>query len=215
MAGFRCPLTAPLVASVCNAGGLGTLASVGLGEFEPDIFTNYAVANARALQKEIRRTRRMTDRPFAVNIMCALTDYEALVKICVEEKVEVIVSGVGLPLKLPEYVDIERTKLVPMVSSARAAELICKAWDKKYNLIPDAIIVEGPESGGHQGFSFQELENIELYSLESILQKVAKSIKVFEEKHNRRIPLVAAGGIFSAQDISKHLNNGACGVQMG
>jgi len=207
--------TASLVSAVSNAGCLGTLASVGLGEFEKDIDKNYALANSRALKKEIRKTQKMTDNPFAVNVMVALTDYEALVETCVKEKIDVIITGTGLPFKLPEYVNRKETKLVPKISSDRAAYIICKKWSDKYNIIPDALMVEGPKSGGHQGFSFKELEDIEKYSLENIILNVIKVIEPFQKKYNKKISIIAAGGIYDGKDIAKMFKLGVNGVQLG
>jgi NAD(P)H-dependent flavin oxidoreductase YrpB (nitropropane dioxygenase family) len=204
-----------LVSAVCNAGGLGTIASVGLGEFEKDIYANYARANARALKKEIEKTRAMTDKPFAVNIMSILTDYEELVKTCNELRVAVIVSGAGLPLKLPKYVTNSYTKLVPVISSARAAAIVFRTWEKKFQRVPDAVVVEGPKSGGHQGFSWDELLELDKYSLKTILKDVGEIVKLYKVRYKKEIPIIAAGGLYSDKDIALYLNNGAQAVQLG
>ena len=207
--------TAPLVAAVSNYGALGTLASVGMGEFEPDIFTNYKVANGRALAKEIRRTKQMTDKPIAVNIMAVLTDYEQLAKVCSDEGVDIIISGAGLPLSLPKHVDYNKVKLIPKISSARALELICKKWDKTYNIVPDAVIFEGPNSGGHQGFSFNELVEMNGNYIENNLPFVLKTMKPYEDKYGKNVPVIFAGGIFNGQEIAQYLKLGAGEVKLG
>lgn len=215
--------TAPLVSAVSNHGGLGILASVGLGELEPDINVNYDIANSRALKKEIIRTKKLTDKPFGVNIMCVLTDYESLVKTCIEENVAAIISGAGLPSNLPKLLDGRNIKKIPLVSSGKAADLICKIWDKKYSTIPDAIVVEGPKAGGHLGFKMEHLtrfnvtdiENVSTDELDAILSDVLEKVTVYEDKYSRKIPIIAAGGIYSGKDIARVMNLGASGVQMG
>ncbi len=215
--------TAPLVSAVSNNGGMGILASVTLGESEPDFKTNYVEANSRALRKEIKKIKEMTDRPFGVNIMCMLSDYESLVEVCKEEKIAAIFSGAGLPSNLPELLDGIDIKKVPIVSSAKAANLICKIWDKKYSTIPDALVVEGPKAGGHLGFKMEQLnqyndddeKGTSAIDLDNILKDVLEIIIKFEEKYNRKIPVIAAGGIFTGKDIARVMNFGVSGVQMG
>jgi nitronate monooxygenase len=207
--------TAPLASAVSNYGALGTLASVGLGEFEPDIFSNYKDANGRALAKEIRRTKQMTNNPIAVNIMSVLTDYGQHAKVCSDEGVDIIISGAGLPLFLPEYVDCTKVKLIPKISSGKALELICKKWDKMYRLIPDAVVFEGPESGGHQGFKFDELARIKGNYLSDNLPFILKILNPFEEKYGNKIPVIVAGGIFTGEEIAKYFKLGASGVKLG
>ncbi len=201
-----------LVSAVSNEGGLGVLAAVGLGE-EGTEGSNFTNRSRSALRDIIRQTRLKTKNPFGVNIMCALTDYDGLVNIAQEESVDVIISGAGLPLKLPAMVKNLLTKLVPIVSSGRAARIICSFWQKKYNRLPDAIVVEGPKAGGHLGYSRAELLDKENFSLQRILKDVIAVTRVFEKK-DKRIPVIAAGGIFDGADIAEAIRAGANGVQM-
>ena len=171
--------------------------------------------NQEALREEIREVRRKSNGTVGVNIMRALSDYQTLVKAAVEEKVDVIISGAGLPLDLPSYLEPNsKTKLIPIVSSARAANIIIKKWTKNYNHLPDAIIVEGPKSGGHQGYSFEELRDSDFvsYGLEKRLSEVIQLIKSNDTTKN--IPVIAAGGIFYGGDIKKFNSLGAAGAQM-
>jgi len=134
-----------LVSAVSNTGALGVLASVGNGEADDYKNLDFEERSARGFRDIIRETKAATKNPIAINIMCALTNYASLVEVAVEEHVEVIISGAGLPLKLPSFVaGHPEIKLVPIVSSARAAGLICKVWNAKYSRLPDALIVEGP-----------------------------------------------------------------------
>ena len=129
--------------------------------------------------------------------MVALTHYADLVQAAIKEKVDIVFSGAGLPLDLPKYLkDGATTKLVPIVSSARAAILICKKWLARYDYLPDALVVEGPKAGGHLGFKPDQLDD-PTYSLEKILKAVLEAVKPFEEKCKRSIPVIAAGGVYN------------------
>ncbi len=144
--------------------------------------------------------------------MCALSDYEKLVQAAVDENVAVIISGAGLPLHLPSLVGASPVKLIPIVSSARAASIICRTWYRRYQRLPDAIIVEGSEAGGHLGFSTDELAHPT--PLGKIITEVLQYTDTLTEKYQCRIPVIAAGGIFTGADIAYYLNLGAAGVQM-
>jgi nitronate monooxygenase len=142
-----------LSSAVANEGGIGIIATAGIGMNEPDFYTNYLEANIKGLRSEIRKARELTKGILGVNIMVALTNFADLVKTAIEEKIDIIFSGAGLPLNLPQYITKGiKTKIVPIVSSARAATIIAKKWTEKYNYLPDAIVVEGPKAGGHLGF---------------------------------------------------------------
>ena len=206
--------TAPLVASVANCGGAGTIASVGLAYGVDEKNLDYVKVSVDSIKDEIRKTRQMTKGIFGVNVLFALSHYDELVKAAVEEKVDFIVSGAGLPLNLPELVEDRDIKIIPIVSSDRAAKIILKTWKRRYNRLPDAIVVEGPYAGGHIGFSEQELENSYDGQLEDIVADVLKLVKTYEDDYNVSIPVIAAGGVFDGNDIARFLNLGAKGVQM-
>ena len=139
-----------LASAVANEGGIGVISAAGIGMLETDFSTNYLEANIRALKKEIRKARELTKGILGVNIMVAMSNFTDMAKTAIEEGIDVIFSGAGLPLNLPSFLkDSKDTKLVPIVSSARAANVIAKRWLKKYNYVPDAIVVEGPMAGGH------------------------------------------------------------------
>ncbi len=204
-----------MAAAVANEGGIGVISGVVLGFLEPDFNTNPFEANIRALRKEIRAARELSPNGvIGVNFLAAVTDYEDLVKAAVEEGIDIIISGAGLPSKLPELVKGSNTKIAPMASSGRTAAVICKMWDKRYNRIPDMIVVEGPDAGGHLGFSMEELTAENKPTLESALKEVLDEIRPFEEKYGTKIPVVAAGGIFNGEDIAKYIKLGAAGVQI-
>ena len=204
-----------LASAVANEGGIGIISGAQIGFTEPDFERNSLAANLRALRSEIRKARELSPNGIlGVNLMVAMNHYKELAVAAVEEKVNLIISGAGLPKDLPEFVKGTKTKIAPIVSSGKAAQLISKLWDRKYNHVPDLVIVEGPEAGGHLGFSLEELTQEKRPNLEQIVQEVKESILPFQEKYNKEIPVIAAGGIFDGNDIAKYMKLGASGVQM-
>ena len=213
---------ARLAAAVAQEGGIGVIAGAMIGMREPDIAHNPIEATIRAMRNELRKARNATTGTIGVNIMVALTTFSTLVKTSVEECADVIFSGAGLPMDLPKiFLDTceeknqqFRTKLIPIVSSVRASVLIARKWMQRYGYTPDAFVVEGPKAGGHLGFAKEDLGKPE-FALETLVPQVLEAIKPFEDKSGRRIPVIAAGGIFSGDDIGRFLDMGASGVQMG
>ena len=203
-----------MAAAVANEGGIGVIAVAGIGMFESDFYTNCQQSCLRALRNEIRKARKLTDGILGVNIMVALSDYADLVRTSVEEGIDIIFSGAGLPLDLPTMVKNTRTKLVPIISSARAARIICKKWWDEFKVLPDAFVIEGPEAGGHLGFKAEELRSPH-NRLENLVTEVLNDLKPFENLVCRSIPVIAAGGIFNGKDIFRFIKLGASAVQMG
>lgn len=211
-----------LASAVAAEGGIGVIAGAMIGMREPDVAKNPVEANSRALAAEIRKARALTDGIIGVNIMVALTDFASLVRTSISERADIIFSGAGLPTDLPkilrEVCDEKKedfqTKLVPIVSSARAAVIICKKWLSRSGYLPDAFVVEGPKAGGHLGYKADELDAPQ-NALEEIIPQVVEAVKPFEDAHGRRIPVIAAGGVYTGEDIHRFLNMGAAGVQMG
>jgi nitronate monooxygenase len=203
-----------LVAAFANEGGLGILSGVNIGYREPDFISNHFKANLRALKREIRKAKENSfNGIIGVNFMVAMNRYKEYVMAAVEEGIDIIVSGAGLPLDLPEFVKDTKTKIIPIISSAKAANLITKLWDKRYNVIPDALVIEGTEAGGHLGFKMEELDK-KRFSLKETLRDVMNVLRPFEEKYNKKVPIILAGGIYSGADIAEHLQAGASAVQM-
>ncbi|MCT4508036.1 MAG: nitronate monooxygenase [Tepidibacter sp.] len=207
---------AKLAAAVANEGGIGVISGVQIGYKEDDFRINNKLANIRALRREIKRAKDLSpDGIIGVNFLVAMENYKEMVKTAVEEKVNLIISGAGLPKSLPELIKGSKTKIAPIVSSAKAATLISKLWDRKYNYVPDMVIVEGPKAGGHLGFSISELASIENIDLVKIINEVKESLNPFKDKYQKDIPVVVAGGIFDGLDIAKYIKAGIDGVQMG
>jgi len=204
-----------LASAVANAGGVGVMAGVQMGFDEPDFTTNSQKANERALRRHIRQAREWSpEGVIGINIMTAINHYRETVQAAVEEKIDLIISGAGLPTELPALVKGSDTKIAPIVSSGKAAALIAKMWDRKHGTAPDLVIVEGPEAGGHLGFSLEDLRRDPPIRLEKLVKDVIDALKATEEKYRKKIPVIAAGGIFDGSDIARFIKMGAGGVQM-
>jgi len=189
--------------------------SAGLGLLYRDFSENFLEASILGLKEEIRKAREKTRGIIGVNVMVAMTNFVDMIKTSISEKVDIIIAGAGLPLDLPSFLKKDSiTKLIPIVSSARAARIICEKWKTNYDYLPDAVIVEGPKAGGHLGFKEEQIEDKD-YTLEKLVPEIAGELKMFEEKYNKTIPLIAAGGIYTGEDIKNILELGASGVQMG
>ena len=204
-----------LSSAVANEGGIGVISGVQIGYREPDFETNTKEANIRALKKEIRKARELSPKGIlGVNLMVAINNYEEMVKACVDEKIDIIISGAGLPLTLPKLVEGSNVKIAPIVSSGKAAALIVKQWNKKYSRIPDMVVVEGPEAGGHLGFKLEQLTE-EKTTLEEIVTEVIEALKPFEENIKSNSCCSSRRNLLQEKILLKFIKLGASGVQMG
>ncbi|WP_206611016.1 NAD(P)H-dependent flavin oxidoreductase [Mariniphaga sediminis] len=202
-----------LASAVANEGGVGVISSAGIGLLYKQSPADYLRDSIWGLKEELRKTRKLTKGIIGVNIMVALSNFADMVRTSIAEKADVIFSGAGLPLDLPSYLTSEsKTLLVPIVSSARAAKIICQKWQANYNYLPDALVVEGPKAGGHLGFKTEQLED-ENYSLEKLIPEVVSVASAYS--HEKAIPVIAAGGITTGEDILRIMKLGAAGVQIG
>ncbi len=206
--------TASLAGAVANCGGAGTLASVGLGFGTKENEVDFVKASREGLQRQMRHAKELTNGVIGVNVLVALNNYEDLARTAISEKADFIVSGAGLPLSLPEFAEGSSVKLMPIVSSGRAANIMIKTWRRRYNRTPDAFVVEGPLAGGHLGFSFKDLESPQKNSLEDLVKDVLEVVNGYEKDLGVNIPVIAAGGIFDGKDIAKFFKIGAKGVQI-
>ena len=208
-----------LAGNVSKEGALGVVSSVGTGYYAEKKFSHkninekpYSEENfycADSLKEVFKNTRKICgDAPLACNVLYASNGYGDIVTDACEAGADIIITGAGLPTNMPEFTkDYPNVALIPIVSSARALKLICRKW-KRYNRLPDAIIVEGPLSGGHQGFTYEQCADDE-FQLENIVPPVIE-----EAKNWGNIPIIAAGGIWDKDDIDKFLEMGCAGVQM-
>lgn len=208
-----------LASAVANEGGIGIISSVGLGILRPQAGKSYTEANIAALKEEIRAARKQSTGILGINIMLAISDFDEMIRTAFEEEIDIVFLGAGLPLKVPstmtlEYLQNSRTKIGIIVSSGRAAKLILNHWAEHFKRIPDIVVVEGPKAGGHLGFKRDQIFD-SAYALEQILPQVKTEVQAIGAKYGKSIPVIAAGGIFSGDQIYKIMDLGADGVQLG
>jgi NAD(P)H-dependent flavin oxidoreductase YrpB (nitropropane dioxygenase family) len=204
-----------LAGAVAAEGGIGIISTAQIGYREPDFDDHPIEANMRAIGKEVAKAKELSGGGIVgVNIMVATREYERYVKAAVEAGVDLIISGAGLPMKLPELVGESKTKLAPIVSSLKSAEVIFKYWQKKYNRLPDLIVIEGPRAGGHLGFHMEDLVEIDDAAYDVEIQKIIDRVKEYGVQYGKDIPVVVAGGIYERKDMEHYMEMGAAGVQM-
>lgn len=205
-----------LAGSVSACGGLGVISTAQIGWREPDFYENPFEANFRAIEKEIKKARKLAKGGvLGVNIMVATQRYEEYVKSAVKAGIDIIISGAGLPIDLPKYVEGSKTKIAPIVSSLKALTVICRMWERKYQTAPDLVVIEGPKAGGHLGFSREELETLTDEAYDKVIVSIIEKVKEYSEKFSKKIPVVVAGGIYERKDMEHVMELGADGVQMG
>ena len=205
-----------LAGTVAREGGIGLISAAQIGFSEPDFEGNPLEANLRAIEKQLRKARSIAqDGIVGFNIMTAMRDYEKYVRAAVEAGADLIVSGAGLPVDLPAYVKGSNTKVAPIVSTCKSANVILKYWDRKYGRTADMVIIEGPKAGGHLGFSEEELSYYtdEKYAHE--IGNIQKTVDSYAKKYDTKIPIAVAGGIDTPQKVKHVLNLGVQAVQVG
>lgn len=204
-----------LAGAVAAAGGVGVISTAQIGFRQPDFAKNPIECNLRVVKEEIRKAREKAKGGIlGVNIMVVTRRYEDYVRAAVEAGIDLVVSGAGLPMKLPELVAGSLTKIAPIVSGRKALEVIVKYWTKKYHHLPDMVVVEGPKAGGHLGFSREEIERYETDSYDAEVVRIIDYVRELSAAHNRAIPVVVGGGVFSGEDMEHYQALGADGVQM-
>lgn len=205
-----------LAAAVANVGGVGLISTAQIGFREPTWDSNPLESNLKALAEELKKARALSPKGIlGFNIMVATKRYEEYVRAAVKAGAEIIVSGAGLPVDLPKYVEGFKTKIAPIVSSVKAAALICKLWDRRYQRVPDMVIVEGPKAGGHLGFTAEDAANMTQEDFDKEIVNIIEEVKNCARKHGCEIPVVVAGGVYSREDVHHVLENlGADGVQV-
>lgn len=204
-----------LAGNVAKYGAIGVISAAHPGYLEKDFEKNTLQANFRALKNHIRKAKDISNNGIiGVNIMVAMKNYKELVEATIEGGADLIISGAGLPLKLPEYTKNSEIKILPIVSSSKATKLILSYWKKHYNRIADGIIVEGPEAGGHLGFKADTIEN-DIIKFDNNVKEIIETVKNLECEYKKEIPVIVAGGVFDSNDIKKYMELGAKGVQIG
>lgn len=204
-----------LAGAVAAQGGIGVISTAQIGFTEPDFIRNPLEANLRMIGEHINRARKIAPEGIlAVNIMVATQNYARYVKEAIKNGIDIIISGAGLPTELPEIAKGTKTKLIPIISSFKAAGIILKLWDKKNNTTPDAIIIEGPKAGGHLGFKPEQLQLIDQKAYDEEIKSILHLTKDYEGKYGRKIPVIIAGGVQTKQDMEHYMELGADGIQV-
>jgi NAD(P)H-dependent flavin oxidoreductase YrpB (nitropropane dioxygenase family) len=204
-----------LAGAVAAQGGIGVISTAQIGFNEPDFEKHPLESNLKMIGEHIKRARNLAPKGIlGVNIMVATQNYAQYVKEAIKNGIDLIISGAGLPTELPEIAKGSETKLVPIVSSIKAASVIFKMWDKKNNIAPDAIIIEGPKAGGHLGFHPEEVEHVDMESYEEEIKGIIKLTKDYEKKYEKEIPVIVAGGITNKEEMEHYFSLGASGIQV-
>lgn len=202
-----------LAGNVAKEGGIGIISAAHPGYLEDDFENNTFNANIRALKNHIKKAKEISSGGIiGVNVMVAMKNYQEFIEASIEGGADLIISGAGLPTKLPEYVKGSSVKIIPIVSSAKAASVLLKYWKNHYKVTADALIIEGPKAGGHLGFKAENLED-EIENFSKHIIKIIEVVKEYEDYFNKEIPVIIAGGIYTADDVKYYLNLGAKGVQ--
>ncbi len=205
-----------LASAVARSGGIGVISGAQIGFDEEDFENNTLSANLRALKNHIIKAKKDSlGGIIGLNLMVAMNNYEEHVKTAISSGIDLIISGAGLPTKLPSLVKNTKVKIAPIISTSKACSIILKMWDRKERTTADLIVVEGPKAGGHLGYTKDELSSIEDINYDEEFIKILNIAKTYGEKYNKDIPVVAAGGIYTGDDVLKYMNMGASGVQVG
>lgn len=203
-----------LAGAVAKEGGIGVISAAQPGFREDDFYTNTFEANMRALEREIKKAKEISNGGIVgVNIMVAVTHYSDFVKCCIDSGADIIISGAGLPMDLPKFAEGSDIKLAPIVSSVKACKLILGRWIKKFNKVADLVVIEGPKAGGHLGFKVDEISEKQ-DNYDNDIKEIIACVKDFEEGTGKKIPVVFAGGVFDRKDIDHCFELGLDGVQM-
>lgn len=205
-----------LAGHVSLAGGLGVISTAQIGYYKELFQKDPFKANMEALEEQIQKAKKISNNGFiGVNIMAATVPYDEYVKKAIQCGADLIISGAGIAKSLPSLVKGTKTKFAPIFSSLRATKVILKMWDKRFNVVPDLIVIEGPKAGGHLGFSEEQLDHIDDLNYDDELVQILDHVKEYEEKYLKKIPTVFAGGITTKQDVEHYMNLGFNGVQVG
>lgn len=213
-----------LAGAVAAEGGIGVISTAQIGFYRPDFERNPLEANLKAIKEQIVLAREKAKGGIiGANIMVATRNYKEYVMAAVRAGVDLIISGAGLPKNLPEYVRESAVKIAPIVSSEKAAKVICRLWDRKHHCAPDMVVIEGPLAGGHLGFSEKELEPFVRKDDSAIeqmttdygeeIRRIIRVCREYGEKYEKEIPVIVAGGIDTPEKTRYAFSLGASGIQ--
>ena len=204
-----------LAGAVAKEGGVGVISTAHPGYLEPDFEQDPMAANLRALACHIKKAKKISGGGIiGVNIMCALSHYEEYVECCIEAGADLIISGAGLPSDLPKLVEGSSIKIAPIVSPPKTAKVLLKLWDRHYGRTADLVVIEGPEAGGHLGYSKEAVKKYAEEGYEKEILEILACVREYEQKYGKKIPVVFAGGVYDRKDIDYYMSLGCDGVQM-
>ena len=204
-----------LAGAVAKEGAIGVISAAQTGYLESDFGIDSLKANIRSLGKHIKRAKSISNNGIiGVNIMCATRNYEDYVKCAIDNGADLIISGAGLPTDLPKFTEGSNIKLAPIVSPPKSASVILKMWDRRYGRTADMVIIEGPKAGGHLGFSNDSILEYVSKVYDKEVLEIIDIVKEYEEKYNKNIPVIFAGGVYDRSDIDHYISLGCSGVQM-
>ena len=205
-----------LAGAVAKEGGMGVISTAQIGYNDPDFAGNESVCNLKAIHTHIKRAKEIAqgNGMVAVNVMVALQHYKEHVQEAVKAGVDAIICGAGLPMDLPELIKDSNTKIAPIVSSRKAAALILKSWMKKYQYLPDFIVVEGPKAGGHLGFHAEDIDRMIAGDFDAQVTGILEEKAAYEATYEKKIPVFLAGGIWNYEDVIRAQSLGVDGVQV-
>lgn len=206
-----------LAGAVASCGAMGTISAALPGVGEPGFDRDPKGVSLEALERQVRRAKEKAAGAglVAVNVMVASAQYAECVATALKAGADAIVCGAGLPKDLPAIaaqLPESDAALAPIVSSGRAAALICKLWERRSGRLPDFMVLEGPLAGGHLGFSREEAKEGR-QTLGELLQDVLQALAPFKEKCGRDIPVFVAGGIRDGYEMARYMRQGAAGAQ--
>lgn len=204
-----------LAGNVAKCGGVGIISTAQIGYKDPDFAKNPIECNLKAIKEEIEKAKKIAmDGIIGVNIMVATKRYEDYVKAAVKAGADLIISGAGLPMNLPELVAGSITKIAPIVSGKKAFNVIANYWKKKYNRLPDLVVIEGPKAGGHLGFSRDEIDELTDDKYDAEIADIIDAVRTVEKQNDVHIPVAVAGGVYDRTDFDHCMELGADAVQI-
>lgn len=204
-----------LAGAVAAAGGAGAISAAQIGFREPDFDTHTVEANLRAMEKELKKARKIAKSGVVgFNIMVAMQHYADYVRQAVKAGADFIVSGAGLPVDLPGYAAGSDVKLAPIVSTEKSAAVILKYWARKWKRVPDFLVIEGPKAGGHLGFTKEQLHLFDAAAYGEEVKRIIARAREYEVKFGRKIPVVLGGGVSSREKAKEAFALGADAIQV-
>ncbi|MDR0691143.1 MAG: nitronate monooxygenase [Streptococcaceae bacterium] len=192
-----------LAGTVAKEGGIGILSTAQIGYQRADFEKNTMKENLIAIKEQFEKAKEIAKEGIVgFNVMVAQFGYEKIIKSCIEVGADVIISGAGLPINLPELVKGSKTKIAPIISSSKGVKVLLKTWAKRYERTADFVVIEGPLAGGHLGFKYDEIKTA-IDNMDEEVKKIVKITNEYAKAFKINVPVIFAGGVYTKKDI-KH-----------